>query len=111
VAETLILFAFISIVVPAIIGLLWSLVYWLYRRNSPIAYKVFESSLKGGVLGAIVGLYIGNKVGQIASQNAESGFFVGGAGLAGFVYLVLFWIIGTIEGAILGGLIFIRIYY
>ncbi len=64
----------------------------------------------GGLLGGIVGIFIGHLVGLRELKEAPGGIFIGGEVLVWFFWILVFWIIGIIEGAVLGGLIFIRIY-
>ncbi|MEH2203778.1 MAG: hypothetical protein V7K53_06795 [Nostoc sp.] len=64
----------------------------------------------GGLLGGIVSVFIGNLIGSREYKEATGSLFIGGEGIIWFFWIFLFWIIGIIEGAVLGGLIFIRFY-
>jgi hypothetical protein len=67
-------------------------------------------SFLGGVFSAIIGLLIGYFVGFIAAAKVPGSLFGGGKAFILLFWIVFFGIINTVEGAILGGLIFIRIY-
>ncbi|MFN6572562.1 hypothetical protein [Dendronalium sp. ChiSLP03b] len=99
-----------AVVISAIIGLLWAIIYLLYSQNIQIIIKLFFYSFFGGLVGAIVGGYIGHLVGLRAYKEARGGLFIGGEGIVWVFWIFIFWIIGIIEGAVLGGLIFTRFY-
>jgi hypothetical protein len=92
------------------IGLIWSIFYLLYNRNLQTSFKLFLFSFLVGVLNAIVGLLIGYFVGILAAAKVPGSLFGGGKAFILFLWIVFFGFIGSVEGAILGGLIFIRIY-
>ncbi|MDZ8065571.1 MAG: hypothetical protein RMY64_08005 [Nostoc sp. DedQUE08] len=100
----------VSVVISAIIGLLWAIIYLLYSQNIQVTLKLFFYSFLGGLLGGIVGGFTGHLVGLKTYKEAKSGFFIGGEGLNWFFWILFLWIIGILEGAVLGGLIFIRFY-
>jgi hypothetical protein len=100
----------VPVAISAIIGSLWAIIYLLYGQNIPVTLKLFFYSFLGGLLGGIVGVFIGHLVGSREYKEAPGGLFVVGQGLVVVFWIFVFWIIGIIEGAVLGGLIFIRIY-
>ncbi|RCJ29098.1 hypothetical protein A6770_01530 [Nostoc minutum NIES-26] len=100
----------IAVVISAIIGSLWAIIYLLYSQNIQITLNLFFYSFFGGLFGGIVGGFIGHLVGLRAYKEATGGIFIVGEGLVWFFWILIFWIIGIIEGAVLGGLIFIRFY-
>ncbi|MDZ8086044.1 MAG: hypothetical protein RMY16_10840 [Nostoc sp. DedQUE12b] len=98
------------LVISAIIGSLWAIFYLLYSQNIQITLKLFFYSFLGGLLGGIIGGFIGHLVGSRVSEEFSGDFFITSEGASWIIWLSIFWIIGIIVGAVLGGLIFIRFY-
>lgn len=98
--------------ISGIIGLVWAVIYVIFTQNIQTSIKLFLSSFLGGLIGGIVGCFVGYLVGAIASQEIYigGGLFSGGDGFSWLFWFFIFWMIGLIVGAVLGGLIFIRIY-
>ncbi|MDZ8104787.1 MAG: hypothetical protein RM338_04070 [Nostoc sp. DedQUE12a] len=106
----IIFYIIVPVVISAIIGSLSAIIYLLYSQNTQVILKLFFYSFLGGLLGGIVGAFIGYLVGSRTSKEAPGDIFIGAEGFNWFFWILVFWIIGIIEGAVLGELIFIRIY-
>ncbi|MEH2356646.1 hypothetical protein [Nostoc sp.] len=100
----------VPVVISAIIGSLWAIVYLLYSQNIQVTLKLFFYSFSGGFLGVIVGGFIGYLVGSRVAEGFSADFFISSEGFSWLLWISIFWIIGIIVGAVLGGLIFIRFY-
>ena len=97
--------------ISGIIGLVLAVIYVIFSQNIQTSIKVFLSSFLGGLLGGIVGCFVGYLFGAIASKRIYTGgLFSSGDGFVWSFWFFIFWMIGLIVGAVLGGLIFIRIY-
>jgi hypothetical protein len=87
----LILFGLLtSIGISTTIGLIWSIAYLLYSPNFQTTPKVFFFSLFGGVLSAIVSLFISYLIGKISAKKANNGFFIGGNAFALVLWIIIF---------------------
>ncbi|MHC5738711.1 hypothetical protein [Nostoc sp.] len=100
----------VPVVISAIIGSLWAIVYLLYSQNIQVTLKLFFYSFSGGLLGVIVGGFIGYLVGWRVAKGFSADFFISSEGFSWLLWISIFLIIGIIVGAVLGGLIFIRFY-
>jgi hypothetical protein len=114
--KAIICYTKIQVVISTIVGSLWAIIfllysYLLYSQNIQVNLKLFFYSFLGGLPGGIVGIFIGHLVGLRESKESGGGvLFIAGGGILWFLWILVFWIIGIIEGAVLGGLIFIRFY-
>ncbi|WP_214432329.1 hypothetical protein [Dendronalium phyllosphericum] len=102
----------IQVVISTIVGSLWVIIYLLYSyllysQNIQVNLKLFFYSFLGGLPGGIVGVFIGYLVGLRKYKEPRGDL---GKGIGWFFLILVFWIIGILEGAVLGGLIFIRFY-
>nr|WP_322684537.1 hypothetical protein [Nostoc sp. DedQUE07]MDZ8130452.1 hypothetical protein [Nostoc sp. DedQUE07] len=106
----IVFYIIVPVVISAIIGLLWAIIYLLYSKNIQVTLKLFFYSFLGGLLGGIVGAFIGHLVGSTGFQEFTGDFIFSSESASWLLWISIFWIIGIIEGAVLGGLIFIRFY-
>ncbi|MEH2366302.1 hypothetical protein [Nostoc sp.] len=106
----IIFYIIVPVVISGIIGSLWAIIYLLYSQNIQVILKLFFYSFFGGLLGGIVGAFIGHLVGSTVSKEFPGDFIFSSESTSWLVWISIFWIIGIIVGAVLGGLIFIRFY-
>jgi len=106
----IIFYIIVPVVISAIIGSLSAIIYLLYSQNTQVILKLFFYSFLGGLLGGIVGAFIGYLVGSTVSKEFPGDFIFSSETASLLVWISIFWIIGIIVGAVLGGLIFIRFY-
>ncbi|PSB08386.1 hypothetical protein C7B62_16990 [Pleurocapsa sp. CCALA 161] len=98
-----------SITISAILGLIWSIFYLLFAKNIKAGFQLFLSSFFGGFLGAMFGLIIGYLVGLFSTNFVHPDIFVIDASPFYILFFTfVFWIVGIIAGAVLGGLTFLK---
>lgn len=107
--KAIIFYITVPVVISATIGSLWVIIYLLFSQNIQIILNLFFYSFFGGLFGGIVGGFIGHLVGSRV-QEFRGGFIFSSESASWLVWISIFWIIGIIVGAVLGGLIFIRFY-
>ncbi|WP_150109060.1 hypothetical protein [Stanieria cyanosphaera] len=89
--------------------MLWSILCLVCGYDLASSTKMFYLSFISGLVGGITGFIIGSLVGAIRWQKTPGTLFLINQPLVVVSWILIFWLVGIIVGAFIGGLIFFNL--